>query len=76
MLPLLVTVSAPSLVFTKIPAIPFVVPVVVPAFSACNVTPVSAWFENLISKSFDACVIPVFLPPNAIANPFLSFLPK
>ena len=75
MLPLLVTVSAPSLVFTRIPAIPFVVPVVVPAFSACNVTPVSALFVNLISKSFEAVVFCMFLPPNAIANPFLSLAP-
>ena len=75
MLPLLVTVSFASLVFTKIPAIPFVVPVVVPAFSAASVTLLSFTLVNLISKSFVASVLPALLPVNAIANPFLLLAP-
>ena len=83
MLPLLVTVSPASLVFTKIPAIPLCVPLVVDgvaafdsAISYAKSTPAeSALLVNLISKSFEAVVTCVFLPPNTIANPFLLLAP-
>ena len=73
MCPLLITLSPALLVFTRIPAIPLVVPVAVASFG--NDTAVSATFVNSISRSFLAVVFPLCFPPNAIANPFLLLAP-